>query len=81
MEQEKKTGKLESWCERNKGPIIGALACTLGGLIGMKYGEIRSASGFKALHESGIVKFFDPATNLEVTVKDACEVAKRMFKK
>ena len=86
MEQEKKTGKLKRWFKRNKDEII-ATAMVFGlvtgaGVAGYKLSELQSAIGFKHLHESGIVKFFDPVTKLEVpTVEEACEVVKRTFNK
>lgn len=83
MRQE--TGKLNTWWDRNKNKIkavaVSGLCGTVGYIVGSKFCEFKTAYGLEVFHENGIIKFFDPTTNLEVTAAEAINVAKRTFNK
>ena len=47
-------------------------------VLGGKYAIVCSASGLKSFHTAGVLKFFDPATGLEVSPEEALKVVDKI---
>lgn len=68
--------------EHKKEVALGALAAVnlgVGVLAGSMYTQYRISSGLEKFHNAGFIKFFDPATNLEVTVEEVNKLLNKAY--
>lgn len=51
----------------------------MGYFIGSKCAGYQISCGMKKFHDAGFVKFFDPATDLEVTVEEVTKLIEKAY--
>lgn len=93
MDKQEKKAKAKAarkeWWEKNKQDVTNlvwyvfgyALGGAVGYFTGKKVTTYQSACANAALREKGIIKYFNPATNTEVDVDEAVNIAREVFKK
>lgn len=78
---EKRT--MKEWVKEHKGTLIGICCCAAGFGLGCfvtdKIDSKACARGLQRFHQSGIIKFFDPATGIEVDECGVQEVIERVI--
>lgn len=85
MEQK---GKAKRWFDEHKNEIKSeavrvawyAFGFCVGYFVCNKISDYRVGAGMYALHEDGIIKFFNPSSGIEVDVNKAIEIAQQMHK-
>ena len=85
---ESKKAKIKKWWTENKDRIkkggvrIGylTLGTGVGYYLGNKICETKTGYGIERAYFNGIIKFFDPETNLEVGADEVIDVMKRHMK-
>lgn len=79
-----KWNETKTWFGKNKGKICAvaytAAVAALGYLIGDKYSELRIAKGLQKVSDRGMIKYFDPDTNQEVSMETALDALNEMIK-
>ena len=85
---ENKKAKLRKWYEDHKegvNEVICIGRCVLfvgvGYIVGSKFNNHLASLGMARAHDLGVIKLFDPDTNLEISFDEAVEVMKRLNKK
>lgn len=79
-----RTNKIKNWFEEHKEEIkigagivgLGALCTGAGYFVGSKLTELYMAIGLQHFHDTGLMKFFDPRTGIEISAEQFPEVAK-----
>jgi hypothetical protein len=81
--------KLKGWYEENKGEIKRDLSklmwygfgFVVGGVAASKLGDLATSAGLCRAHDEGILKFFNPFTNEEISVDEAGKLMYQLAKK
>lgn len=86
---EKQKGKIRTWYEENKEEIKSKLVkgvCIIGGfisgsIVATKVANMNHKLGMAALHNDGLVKYFNPSTGQEISPYEISDVAREFYSK